>query len=581
MSDRHRATPPGALGRWRARRVARSAEATSKHAEAIDKEAQAIERHTQALRNHHALTTALGVKDQPTTGGSEESAGDRELSTADRVAIAATSVIVLAITSVIMLVIIGAQIAFYAKSLGEYRYVAELDWLPGVDNEHGLDLAFFTPFATEGVVWACTLMAVVLVMLNRKSDAWTRAMWFFASIQAVVNTWHALDMDDLAGAVVKGGLSLAGPFVVHLFILWVRHVRTGRTLAQARQHSANRWRQRAKRVRLVLRTIAAHVLHPRVAFGALSIYVGARHLTYDQAWFIAAHPYRVRIRSRYIASEAKARAAEALGEQGAHALAEPTDEQGARETSPAEHDRSPEQQAPPLTLAEPSAAGVLATDTIAVPGLGSQADDDEIERALFAQLEAEFAARDERSPNCSPDCSPTCDGECSHPLTSASTGEHPDASTDASTGERPGERSRAPRRQPGERSRAPRRAPRRQPASTSRERTASTPASTREHASEKGASTGEHTPASTGERSPASTREHTDASTGKTDKERVIERYWALYHAGLLDTVNQTELAHQMGITPSSFRRTWAECVKGKHLDPNQPATTETGKENN
>lgn len=513
MSDRHRATPPGALGRWRTRRVARSAEATSKHAEAIDKEAQAIERRTQALRNHHALTTALGVKDQPTTG-------DRELSTADRVAIAATSVIVLAITSVIMLVIIGAQIAFYAKSLGEYRYVAELDWLPGV-GEKGLDLAFFTPFATEGVVWACTLMAVVLVMLNRKSDAWTRAMWFFASIQAVVNTWHALDMDDLAGAVVKGGLSLAGPFVVHLFILWVRHVRTGRTLAQARQHSANRWRQRAKRVRLVLRTIAAHVLHPRVAFGALSIYVGARHLTYDQAWFIAAHPYRVRIRSRYIASEAKARAAEAhtpdaaeaLGEQGAHALAEPTDEQGARETSPAEHDRSPEQQAPPLTLAEPSAAGVLATDTIAVPGLGSQADDDEIERALFAQLEAEFAARDERSPNCSPDCSPTCDGECSHPLTSASTGEHPDAST--------------------------------------------------------------------GERSPASTREHTEASTGKTDKERVIERYWALYHAGLLDTVNQTELAHQMGIRPSSFRRTWAECVKGKHLDPNQPATTETGKENN
>ena len=574
MSDQHRATPPGALGRWRTRRVARSAEATSKHAEAIDKEAQAIERRTQALRNHHALTTALGVKDQPTTG-------DRELSTADRVAIAATSVIVLAITSVIMLVIIGAQIAFYAKSLGEYRYVAELDWLPGVDNEQGLDLAFFTPFATEGVVWACTLMAVVLVMLNRKSDAWTRAMWFFASIQAVVNTVHALDMDDLAGAFVKGGLSLAGPFVVHLFILWVRHVRTGRTLAQARQHSANRWRQRAKRVRLVLRTITAHLLHPRVAFGALSIYVGARHLTYDQAWFIAAHPYRVRIRSRYIASEAKARAAEAhtpdaaeaLGEQGAHALAEPTDEQGARETSPAEHDRSPEQQAPPLTLAEPSAAGVLATDTIAVPGLGSQADDDEIERALFAQLEAEFAARDERSPNCSPDCSPTCDGECSHPLTSASTGEHPDASTPEHPGERPGERSRAPRRQPGERSRAPRRAPRRAPA-------ASTPASTREHASEKGASTGEHTDASTGERSPASTGERSPASTGKTDKERVIERYWALYHAGLLDTVNQTELAHQMGIRPSSFRRTWAECVKGKHLDPNQPATTEPGKEN-
>lgn len=555
MSDQHRAAPAGALGRWRTRRVARTAEATSKHAEAVDREAQAIERRTQALRNHHALTTALGVKDQPTTGGREESAGDRELGTADRVAIAATSVIVLAITSVIMLVIIGAQIAFYAKSLGEYRYVAELDWLPGVDNEQGLDLAFFTPFATEGVVWACTLMAVVLVMLNRKSDAWTRAMWFFASIQAVVNTWHALDMDDLAGAFVKGGLSLAGPFVVHLFILWVRHVRTGRTLAQARQHSANRWRQRAKRVRLVLRTIAAHVLHPRVAFGALSIYVGARHLTYDQAWFIAAHPYRRHLRSRYIASEAKARAAEALGEQGAHALAEPTDEQGARETSPAEHGRSPEQQDPPLATPESSAAGVLATDTIAVPGLGSQADDDERERALFAQLEAEFAARDEQSPNCSPDCSPTCDGECSHPLTSASIGEHPDASTPEHPGEHPGER-------PGERSRAHRRAPRRQSASTSRERTASTPAST-------------------AEQSPASTREHTDASTSKTDKERVIERYWALHHAGLLDTVNQTELAHQMGIRPSSFRRTWAECVKGKHLDPNQTAITETGKENN
>lgn len=560
MSDHHRAAPPGALGRWRARRVARTAEATSKHAEAVDSEAQAIERRTQALRNHHALTNALGAKDQPADSG--EVGGDRALSTADRVAIAATAVIVLAITSVIMLVIIGAQIAFYAKSLGGYRYVAELDWLPGVDDEKGLDLAFFTPFATEGVVWACTLMAVVLVMLNRKSGAWTRAMWFFASIQAVVNTWHALHMDDLAGAFVKGGLSLAGPFVVHLFILWVRHVRTGRTLAQARDDSANRWRKRAKHARATLRTIAAHALHPRVAFGALSIYVGVRHLTYEQAWFIAAHPYRARIRSRYIASEAKAHTAEALGEQGAHALAEqgahapaePTGEQGAREPSPAEHDRSPDQQDPPLTTPEPSPVGVLATDTIAVPSLGSQADDDERERKLFAQLEAEFAARDERPPNCSPDCSPICDGECSHPLTSASTGDHPDASTPEHSGEHPDERSRAPRRQP---------------TSARRERTASTgehpAASAREHAREKG----------------ASTSEHTDASTSKTDKERVIERYWAMHHAGLLDTVNQSELAHQMGITPGSFRRTWSECAKGKHTDPNQPATTETGKENN
>ena len=206
--------------------------------------------------------------------------GGTSLPMSTRALIAFTAVVVLGIALVIAVVVVGTQIGFYRKEMRVQ--LVDLSKL-GIDTP--LDLPTFTPIATEGVAWACTLMAVVLVLLNRQSGLWTKSMWFFSGINAVVNAWHALDTDkDMLGAIVKGGLSIAGPFIVHLFILWVRHVRTGKTLAQARFDHEIKWRSIWDRLLLALGVFADHVTHPVVAVRAFSWWRLYRGASYGSAW---------------------------------------------------------------------------------------------------------------------------------------------------------------------------------------------------------------------------------------------------------------------------------------------------------
>src|SRR5699024_5432604 len=211
-----------------------------------------------------------------------------------RVLITFTATVVLVVSAVIALVIIGTQIGFYRSEM----VVQEVD-LSKLGISRSLDLPTFTPVATEEVVWACTLLAVVLVLLNRPSRMWTRAMWFFASIAALVNTWHSITSEeDVLGGIVKGGLSIAGPFIVHLFILWVRHVRTGKTLVQARTDMATRWRTVGRFLLTVLGVFADHLTHPRVSVRAFSLWRLYRGSSYATAWKLAVVESRERSRER-------------------------------------------------------------------------------------------------------------------------------------------------------------------------------------------------------------------------------------------------------------------------------------------
>jgi hypothetical protein len=198
---------------------------------------------------------------------------------------------VLAVAAVIALVVVAAQIGFYRAHLT----TKTID-LAGLGIQHRLDLPTFTPLATEGLVWATTLLAVVMVVLNRSAGLWTRSMWTFASIAAFVNTWYSInDERDLFGGALRGGLSLAGPFLVHLFILWCRHLRTGRTLAQARVEGAVRWAAIGRVVLAVLIAIGAHIRHPFIALNAIGYYLGVQQWTYRDAWNAASLEYRMRV----------------------------------------------------------------------------------------------------------------------------------------------------------------------------------------------------------------------------------------------------------------------------------------------
>jgi hypothetical protein len=211
-----------------------------------------------------------------------------------RLLVAVVSLVVLAVAGVICLVVIGSQIGFYEQNLK----VKSISFAAlGLDAP--LHLPTFTPLATEGLVWATTLLALVMVLLGRTATLWTRSMWFFASVAAFVATWHTVTEEgDLFGGILRGSLSLAGPFLVHLTILWARHLRTGRTLTQARVDTAARWTTVRVVVVAVTLLLGRHVAHPVIAVRALSYRLGVAHWSYGDAWAAASVGYRRRVQQR-------------------------------------------------------------------------------------------------------------------------------------------------------------------------------------------------------------------------------------------------------------------------------------------
>lgn len=203
------------------------------------------------------------------------------------------ALVVLTVAGIIAAVTVGAGVGFYDTHLG----VKDISFA-ALGIQRPLNLPTFTPLATEGIVWATTLLAVVMVLLNRTATLWTRSMWAFASIAAFVGSWFGInDEHDLFGGVLRGCLSLAGPYLVHLFILWCRHLRSGRTLVEARIDTEIKWRKIGQRLAAVLVLALRHVRHPRIAVRAFGYWTGVDHWTYQTAWRAASVAYRRDIQS--------------------------------------------------------------------------------------------------------------------------------------------------------------------------------------------------------------------------------------------------------------------------------------------
>ncbi|QYN17565.1 hypothetical protein [Amycolatopsis sp. DSM 110486] len=471
MAKHHAPDPPQVdpdPAKWRSRRAQRKAEGA--HAMNLDTEAQ---------RNRHVLRAYL-AKDEPPTPATTD---DDALPLATRLLISFTAVVVLGVAAVIATVVIGTQIAFYRAQMK----VPTVDF-SGLGIQQTLDLPTFTPIATEGVVWACTLMAVVLVLLNRSSAMWTRAMWLFSGIAAFVNTFHAIQDDgDFLGGVVKGGLSIAGPFMVHLFILWVRHVRTGKTLTEARLEIAVRWRTLGATAVAVLDVIAQFVFHPVISFTALSIRQGLTGATYRQARIVASRRWRMKLTAKlYATDEPKKKATKGADEEPKKKATKGADEEPKKKAAGkgATHEGGAPANGPD-DAAESGAPGTNTDPEMASEAKGperspeaseerssersQELDEDRSQERSEDRSDRSPEVAEERSPDeqdRSPERSPkrssvfpdpafdpeitelfallnkqmeeAFTGDRSHPLTSGEHSEHPEANTANTGGEHPG-----------------------------------------------------------------------------------------------------------------------------------------------
>jgi hypothetical protein len=125
-------------------------------------------------------------------------------------------------------------------------------------------------------------------------------MWLFASISAFVNFVHATVLNhDVLGGVVTGGLSIALPYTVHLFVLWVRQLKSGRTEDQDKLEAEIRWATIGRIVRTIALTILDHLVHPLTALRTIWVWRAYRGMSYGVAWFVASAPLRVGVRERY------------------------------------------------------------------------------------------------------------------------------------------------------------------------------------------------------------------------------------------------------------------------------------------
>jgi hypothetical protein len=536
-----------------------------------------------------------------TTERRETGAG-QHLPFTTRLLIGFTAFVVLGIALVIAVVVIGTQIGFYRNEMK----VQEVDLSKlGIDTP--LDLPTFTPIATEGVAWACTLMAVVLVMLNRPSGIWTKSMWFFSGINAAVNAWHALDTDnDLLGAVVKGGLSIAGPFIVHLFILWVRHVMTGKTLQEARHDLVIKWRSFGRFLLAVLGVVADHLTHPLIARRAFSLWRLYRGATYSTAWRAAVAEKLARERQRHekrsrrspLARGKRSRDSESgEGEQSdddVEVNGEQVNTDGANASEPVngEHANVPEADGERVNGERVNAQGVNVFGeqdafTIDPVTLKAFMMSDKDFNDAFAELTREMNTNDTGS-LWGRSSVLTCDERVNDDGASDVNGAI-DGEVNAS-GEHSGEQVNGSDEQTDVNARREVNAGETNTGSEVNARGMNAQGGDERSGVNAAEQSAANTPVPSGERSEHGSVNARDAVNGErrerpqvsgvngrqvngeqagTNASRVIAHYWKLVDAGVdMQSVNKSKVAKELEIPAGTVRRVWGQCLKGKHPRP-------------
>lgn len=240
-----------------------------------------IERRATALND---LTTATRQLADATV----ELAAARELDTetspdteppARHVAITAVlvGVIVIALALLGTLVAVGLGTEFWATRLPASASSVQILGMP-----FALDLTKAVPVGAEGVVWGLTLMAIILVTYRRRYAAYTRPMWVVATTVALINGLHNATY-DLIGGLGLGALSISSPYLVHKYVLFVRALKDGKTIAEAVAEGAARWRAIGRVIGTVAVAILDFLLHPVITVAAVLLWRMHRGISYSYA----------------------------------------------------------------------------------------------------------------------------------------------------------------------------------------------------------------------------------------------------------------------------------------------------------
>ncbi|GAB3901550.1 hypothetical protein ACFQ1S_05930 [Kibdelosporangium lantanae] len=146
------------------------------------------------------------------------------------------SLLVLAGTLIMAAVAIGMQIGFFTARLPESVQTVELPVL-----HVPLRIPSYAPVSLEAGAWLLTLMVLMLVMCRLRYGRWHRSMLYIASSVAVVNGWHTGRIThDLSTGVAFGALSILGPWIVHLYVQFLRQLVAGDTVTDALADTGNR-----------------------------------------------------------------------------------------------------------------------------------------------------------------------------------------------------------------------------------------------------------------------------------------------------------------------------------------------------
>lgn len=437
-----------------------------------------------------------------------------------RLAVLAAGLLVLLVSAVIAVVVIATQIGFYRQNMRVQD--VEMLGLPPID------LPTFTPIAVEALAWVFTAMAVILVLCNRMAGRWTQSMWLFASIAAVVNGWHNMHQGDWLSGVVTGGLSVAGPYMVHMFVAFTRTMAHGKTIEQTLLDFGDRLASIRRSVAALAGHALDHAVHPVIAVRTIGIWRGHRGMSYDLAWLIASVNYRTRTKQRLIAAQSKITA---------RGSADPARPDSATVHEPVE----------PVVLPFPFPDTEQTGDTVRddiVHGAGI-AVLDRAERESVTDVEELFARWEQQLADITVHDGDDQDG---------TTGRERDSRTTADRESRTAERAsdRDSRRE----SHPVRRESRRE--------------SDRAHAPGKRTSGRARDRESRRARTDSGDRESAPETTGgMLKRDMVIRHYWD-EHPGLtdFDGINFSAIGKELGVDRATVSRIYRECADGKHPRP-------------
>jgi hypothetical protein len=146
------------------------------------------------------------------------------------------SLLVLAGTLIMAAVAIGMQIGFFTERLPESVQTVQLPIL-----HVQLRIPSYAPISLEAGAWLLTLMVLMLVMCRLRYGRWHRSMLYIASSVAIINGWHTGRItNDLSTGIAFGALSILGPWIVHLYVQFLRQLVAGDTVTEAMAETGNR-----------------------------------------------------------------------------------------------------------------------------------------------------------------------------------------------------------------------------------------------------------------------------------------------------------------------------------------------------